>query len=87
MFTLGRVNIHVLVVYNCLCVCVCVCAGRGRERAGEEPGDLGVLRIKLLRFLETSQHYAAEQHISSFPPDGERLPCSLGAWVGHRGRG
>ncbi len=52
------------------CVCVCVCPGKPRARAGEEPGDLGVLRTKLLRFLSTSKHYVAAEHITSFPPDG-----------------
>ena len=44
--------------------------GRQRDRAGEEPGELGVLRTKLLKFLDTSKHYAAEEHISSLPMDG-----------------
>ncbi len=46
-------------------------AGKPRARAGEEPGDLGVLRTKLLRFLATSRHYVAAEHITSFPQDGE----------------
>ena len=45
--------------------------GRGRARAGEEPGKLGILRTKLLRFLETSKCYSPAEHISSFPQDGE----------------
>ena len=44
--------------------------GRQRARAGEEPGELGVLRTKLLKFLDTSRYYVAAEHISSFPQDG-----------------
>jgi hypothetical protein len=43
--------------------------GRQRARAGEEPGELGVLRTKLLQFLRTSRHYKAAEHISSLPDD------------------
>ena len=39
-------------------------------KAGDEPGMLDVLRTKLLKFLQESQHYVAEAHISSFPQDG-----------------
>ena len=39
-------------------------------KAGEEPGMLGVLRTKLLKFLWESQHYVAVEHILSFPQDG-----------------
>ena len=45
--------------------------GKLQARAGEEPGELGVLRTKLLRFLATSKHYVAAEHITSFPQDGE----------------
>ena len=42
-----------------------------RVKPGEEPGNLGKLRTKLLRFLRKSHHYVAAEHISSFPQDGE----------------
>jgi hypothetical protein len=38
--------------------------------AGDEPGELGVLRTKLLQFLQTSKHYEASMHISKFPKEG-----------------
>ena len=41
-----------------------------KVKAGDEPGMLGVLRTKLLKFLRESQHYVAAEHISSFPQDG-----------------
>ena len=46
-------------------------------QAGAEPGELGVLRTKLLRFLQTSRHYEASMlatplHYSSF------MQCSIG---------
>lgn len=44
--------------------------------AGEEEGELGEYRQKLLFFLETSSCYNAEQLISDFPFDGKRW-CSL----------
>jgi hypothetical protein len=43
----------------------------GRERttvsAGLEPGRLGILRKKLINFLETSLYYAPEKMLSKFP--------------------
>ena len=44
--------------------------GYQRLKAGEEPGELGELRTKLLKFLNTSQHYDAAECICSFPRDG-----------------
>ena len=35
----------------------------------------------MLKFLDTSRHYVAAEHISSFPQDGE-----LGGWRGRRVR-
>ncbi len=50
---------------------VCYLGYKQRAKAGAEPGELGVLRTKLLTFLRQSQHYVAAEHISSFPQDGE----------------
>ena len=44
--------------------------GKAQAKAGQEPGELGKIRKKLLHFLETSQHYVPEELISSFPSDG-----------------
>lgn len=46
-------------------------SGRPRAKAGEEPGQLGYLRSKLLHFLQSSRHYEAESLISRFPGDGK----------------
>ena len=46
--------------------------GRPRAKAGEEPDELGLLRSKLLNFLQSSQYYEPEALISNFPPDGEQ---------------
>ena len=46
--------------------------GRPRAKAGEEPDELGLLRSKLLNFLQSSQYYEPEALISKFPPDGEQ---------------
>lgn len=43
--------------------------GRPRAKAGEEPDELGLLRSKLLNFLQSSQYYEPEALISKFPPD------------------
>lgn len=52
--------------------CVCVCTEhKQRAKAGEEPGELGKLRRKLLNFLTWSKHYEAAEHVSTFPRDGE----------------
>ena len=45
--------------------------GQSFVRAGTEPGDLGVIRKKLLFFLETSQHYRPEKLLTRFPFDSE----------------
>lgn len=37
--------------------------------AGAEPGRLGILRRKLLAFLESSTHYHTEKMLSRFPAD------------------
>ena len=44
--------------------------GYQRLKVGEEPGELGELRTKLLKFLNTSQHYDAAECICSLPRDG-----------------
>ena len=44
--------------------------GDQQPKAGEEPGELGRLRAKLLKFLDTSRHYDAAECISSLPRDG-----------------
>ena len=44
--------------------------GRPRSKAGEEPGQLGLLRSKLLNFLESSHYYQPETLISKFPSTG-----------------
>ncbi|CAG5133152.1 unnamed protein product, partial [Candidula unifasciata] len=38
-------------------------------KAGEEPGELGVLRKKLVSFLHKSQRYIPERLLTRFPPD------------------
>ena len=48
---------------------------RQRAKPGQEQGELGVMRRKLLDFLRKSQHYVAADHISSFPQDGELGGC------------
>ena len=47
------------------------CIGRPRAKAGEEPDELGLLRSKLLNFLQSSKYYLAERLISQFPHEGE----------------
>ena len=47
-----------------------VALGKAQAKAGQEPGELGKVRKKLLYFLETSQHYVPAELISSFPSDG-----------------
>jgi len=51
--------------------------GKAQVKAGKEPGELGKVRRKLLRFLEESQHYIPAELISSFPSDGmlSWVPC------------
>lgn len=44
--------------------------GRPRAKAGEEPDQLGLLRSKLLNFLESSHYYQPETLISKFPSHG-----------------
>lgn len=45
--------------------------------AGQEEGDLGEFRTKLLSFLETSGSYQPAKLISDFPFDGEAFrTCS-----------
>lgn len=44
---------------------------RQRDKPGEEQGELGKLRAKLLKFLHKSRHYNAADHITSFPQDGK----------------
>ena len=39
-------------------------------KAGEEPGQLGLTRKKLLAFLENSPHYTPEKMLSQFPLEG-----------------
>lgn len=39
------------------------------KKAGEEPGELGIYRKKLIKFLETSQNYTPERLLSYFPLD------------------
>ena len=65
--------------FVCLWCCLVLDPGhRQRAKPGEEPGDLGKIRSKLLQFLRRSQHYEAFAHISSFPDDGEcRLALPL----------
>ena len=65
--------------FVCLWCCLVLDPGhRQRAKPGEEPGDLGKIRSKLLQFLKRSQHYEAFAHISSFPDDGEcRLALPL----------
>ena len=46
--------------------------GKAQAKAGQEPGELGKVRKKLLHFLETSQHYVPAELISSFPSDGTK---------------
>ena len=43
--------------------------GQIPARAGEEPGDLGELRTKLLKFLSVSLHYDARELLVGFPMD------------------
>ncbi|XP_019851602.1 PREDICTED: vam6/Vps39-like protein [Amphimedon queenslandica] len=43
--------------------------GRPRAKAGEEPGELGYLRSRLLHFLQSSKYYEPEGLISRFPQD------------------
>lgn len=45
--------------------------------AGEEGGDLGDYRKKLLLFLEKSSCYEPSRLISDFPFDGEFCFCRL----------
>ena len=42
-----------------------------RPKAGEEPDDTGMMRKKLLQFMETSKYYYPQEHVSSLPRDGE----------------
>ena len=40
-------------------------------KAGEEPGEVGVMRAKLLAFLSASLHYQPDRLLIHFPLDGE----------------
>ena len=53
--------------------------GKVQAKAGQEPGELGKIRKKLLNFLETSQHYVPAELISSFPSDGikQATACTI----------
>ncbi|XP_064600177.1 vam6/Vps39-like protein [Liolophura sinensis] len=44
--------------------------GHPPSKAGQEPGELGELRVKLLNFLEQSQLYVPERLLTHFPLDG-----------------
>ena len=44
--------------------------GQSPCRAGEEPGQLGDTRKRLLFFLETSSCYTPERLLAHFPFDG-----------------
>ena len=44
--------------------------GCPRPKAGEEPDQLGLLRSKLLHFLESSHYYEPETLISNFSSTG-----------------
>ena len=41
--------------------------GEPPPSAGHEPGDLGVWRDKLLKFLKSSSHYTPERLLTQFP--------------------
>ena len=51
----------------------CFIIGRPKAKAGEEPGELGLLRSKMLNFLHSSQHYEPEGLVSKFPMDSKLL--------------
>ena len=67
---------HVMVVmYVHLCILSCSLSHPSspghRVKAGEEPGELGNMRRKLLQFIESSKHYQPQEHVTSLPRDGE----------------
>lgn len=45
--------------------------GHTPNKAGEEPGELGALRKKLVWFLHKSRHYIPERLLTRFPTDGK----------------
>ena len=53
------------------------CLGEQPLRAGNEPGDLGVIRRKLIDFLQTSEFYNCDRLLSQFRKDSECSPDSF----------
>ena len=63
---------HVHVFYVCVQVSLPHSSSPGRRpKAGEESGEAGKMRKKLLQFIESSKHYQPQEHVSSLPRDGE----------------
>ena len=46
-------------------------------KAGEEPGEVGVMRAKLLAFLSASLHYQPDRLLIHFPLDGKSVPVFI----------
>ena len=49
--------------------------------AGQEPGELGELRRKLVTFLQTSKHYLPERLLAHFPFDSTSRRVCLCVWL------
>lgn len=45
--------------------------GEQPSRAGNEPGNLGLMRRKLIDFLQTSDIYKADRLLAHFPNDSQ----------------
>ena len=53
-----------------LCFTLSIFLGHLPCKAGQEPGDVGIYRRKLINFLHRSTNYVPERLLTRFPLDG-----------------